>query len=376
MIPPVIPAPLGQLPPIPELAERTDQFDTTVQEQIEKALENLQMNPNSAEANGNLAMILHAQKSYELAQPLYRRARHLDPISFRWIYYLGVIQVPLGKQTEALATLRLAVGLKADYLPAQIALAESLQKLGELEESREVYEQILKDHPRSPSVYAGLGRVYWEEGRVAEAIKNYEKACELFPGFGGAHYILGLAYRNLGNVEKSREHFAQFQRHSSKRPPLHDPLLETIASIGSKAKDYFQKGMALRDQGQLGEAVTAFQDVLIVEPGNAVAHSNLSSLHMALRDPVKAEEHYRAAVELDPGLYKTHHNFAVFLETAGRTQKAMDVFTKALEVNPYYAPSHNALGYLLAQQKRKTISAWPFSTNPTFHYPVSTSGIS
>ena len=43
-------------------------------------------------------------------------------------------------------TLRLAVGLKPDYLPVRMALAESLQKLGELEQSREIYQQILKDH--------------------------------------------------------------------------------------------------------------------------------------------------------------------------------------------------------------------------------------
>ena len=103
VIAPVIPAPAGQLPPIPDLTERTDEFDATLQGQIMKALENLQMNPDSAEANGNLAMILHAHNRYELAEPLYLRARLLDPNSFPWAYYLGVIQIPLGKQTEALA---------------------------------------------------------------------------------------------------------------------------------------------------------------------------------------------------------------------------------------------------------------------------------
>ena len=350
MIAPVIPAPVGQLPPIPKLAERKDEFDATIQEQIQKALEKLQMNPDSAEANGNLGMILHAHQRYELAEPLYLRAQLLDPNSFPWAYYLGVIRVPLGKQTEAVTALRLAVGLKPDYLPARMGLAESLQKLGEFEQSREIYQQILQDHPQSPSAYAGLGRVYWEEGKVAEAIKNYEKACELFPEFGSSHYALGLAYRTLGNAEKSREHLSQFQRHSTKEPPLDDPLLEAIQSLGSKTNYYLGKGRALRDQGQFKEAAAAFEEALKIEPDHAVAHGNLCSLYIALRDPDQVEQHYRAAVEIDPGMYKTHYNFAVFLGMVGRTLEAMEVLRKALDVNPFHALSHNNLGYLLAQQ--------------------------
>ena len=350
MIAPVIPAPVGQLPPIPKLAERKDEFDATIQEQIQKALEKLQMNPDSAEANGNLGMILHAHQRYELAEPLYLRAQLLDPNSFPWAYYLGVIRVPLGKQAEAVTTLRLAVGLKPDYLPARMALAESLQKLGELEESGEIYQQILKDHPQAASAYLGLGRVFWEAGEVAEAIENYQKACELSPQFGAARYALGLAYRSLGNVEKMQEHLSLFQESSMEKPSLEDPLLAAIESLSLKVAYYLESGIALRDQGQFEKAASAFQEVLNREPDHSVAHGNLSSLYIALRDPVKVEQHYRAAVEIDPGMYKTHYNFAVFLGMAGRTMEAMEVLRKALDVNPFHALSHNNLGYLLADQ--------------------------
>ena len=350
MTPSVIPAPAAQLPPIPNLHQRKDEFDVTVQEQIQKAHEKLQMNLDSAEANGNLGKILHAHQRYELAEPFYLRARLLDPNAFPWAYYLGVIQVPLGKQTEAVTTLRLAVGLNSDYLPARMALAEALLKLGELEESRKAYERILQDHPESAAAHYGLGRVYSDKGAVEEAIKHFERACELSPEFGAGHYALGLAYRNLGNTEKSREHLSQFQRYSTQESPLEDPLLEAIQSLGSKAAYSLEKGIALRDQGRFKEAASALEEALKIDPDHAVAHGNLASLYIALQDPVQVERHYRAAVEIDSGMYKTHYNFAVFLGMAGRTREAMDVLKKALDVNPFHALSHNNLGYLLAQQ--------------------------
>ncbi len=284
LIAPAVSAPVEQLPPIPRLAEWKDEFDATIREQILQALEKLQGDQQDATANGRLGMILHAHQRYELAEPLYRRARLLDPDSFPWAYYLGVIQGPLGKQNEATQTLRLAVALKPDYLPARMALAETLQKLGELAESRRMYSEILADHPQSASAYFGLGRVSWEEGEVAEAIRNYEKACQLFPEFGAAYYALGVAYRSLENAEKSREFLTRFGLHSASEPPLEDSLLEAIESLKSKAGYYLQQGIALRDEGQFKEAAAAFQEVLKVESDHSVAHGNLIfSVHCPAR---------------------------------------------------------------------------------------------
>ena len=126
-------------------------------------------------------MLLHAHQRYEIAEPFYLRARLLDPDSFSWAYYLGIIQGRLGKPAEAVASLRPATKLKSDYLPARMALAESLRKLGKLEESRELYRRIVRDHSESASAWAGLGRISWEKGDASEAVENYRKARRAIP---------------------------------------------------------------------------------------------------------------------------------------------------------------------------------------------------
>ena len=336
------------MPPIPDLTIRKAEFDSVVQEQIETVLEKLKIDPNNKNHNGELGMILHAHYLYKLSEPLYIRARILEPNSFRWAYYLGIIRAPLGKLDEAEISLRQAVDLKSYYLPAQLALAETLQKLRKLRESRQVYEQILKKYPQSASAYAGLGRVCWEEGKVSEAIKNYQKACDLFPEFGAAHYALGLAHRNLKNEEKTQEHFSKFQRYSSREPLAEDPFLDAIQSLQSKVSYYLKQAISLRDQGQFREAIVVLEEALKLDQNHPVLHGNLSSLYIAVKETSKAERHYRAAVEIDPGMYKTHYNFAVFLQMTGRAMEAMEVFRKGLEVNPFHSLSHNNLGYLLA----------------------------
>ena len=337
------------LPPVPDLASRLSEFDATSRERIRDAGERVRQHPGDADANGRLGMLLHAHQRYEFAEPLYLRARLLDPNALSWAYYLGIIQGRLGKPAEAVASLRLAAKLKPDYLPARLALAEALRKLGKSKASREVYLRIVKTHPESAPAWAGLGRISWEEGAASEAVENYQKAVDRFPRYGAAHYALGMAYRRLGDPEKMREHLSQFQRHSVQEPPPEDPLLDAVRALESRAGYFVREGFVLREERRFNEAAAAFEEVLKLEPGHAIAHANLVSLYIALREPAKVEHHYRSAVAGDPGLYKTHYNFGTYLGWRGRTADAITALRKAVEINPFHAGSHSNLGHLLAQ---------------------------
>ena len=346
---PFLPARSEPLPPVPDLAPRIHEFDATSRQQIRDGGERVRLHPRDAEANGRLGMLLHAHQRYEFAEPFYFRARLLDPDSFSWAYYLGIIQGRLGKPAEAVASLRLAAKLKPGYLPARLALAEALRKLGKLTESRELYRGIVEDHAESASAWAGLGRISWEAGEVSETVENYRKAIDRFPRYGAAHYALGMAYRSLGNPEKTQEHLSQFQRHSGQQPPVEDPLLDAVQALESRGGYFLREGFVLREERRYKEAAAAFEEVLKLEPGHSIAHANLVSLYIALRNPAKVEEHYRSAVAGDPGLYKTHYNFGTYLGWRGRTADAIDALRKAVEINPFHADSHSNLGHLLAQ---------------------------
>ena len=369
----VNPAPIEKLPPVPDLTSWKDEFDATAWEQIEAAVNRLRSEPKAAEANGRLGMILHAHERYKLAEPLYLRSHLLAPDHYPWVYYLGVVRVPLGQLEGAAAGFRQAVALKPDDLPARLALADVLRELGQSDESREAYERIIRDHPGSPVAHYGLGRVHAGTGDLQGAVKHLRKACELFPEFGASHYAIGLAYRNLGEGAKMQEHLVRFRQSSTQEPPRQDPLLDAIESLGSRAAWYLEKGIALRDQGDFRAAAAAFQKALEIDPDHSVVHGNLSSLYVVLGDAAKVEEHYRKAVAIDPGMYKTHYNFGMFLGMAGRKREAEETLRKALAINPYHSLSHNNLGYLLAQQGQAEEAARHFRLaiqyEPNFHLP-------
>lgn len=339
-------------PALPQIS--FDNFGPGIREQVRKAGEEANRNPNDAGAVGRLAMILQTYEEHDLAMIVYERARKLQPNEFRWSYLLATCQIALGKHTDAIKSLREALQKKSDYLPAHLKLADSLLAAGELSESRKLYEAILAKQPEAAPAHYGLGRVKAKSGDAA-AIENLRKACELAPTWGAAHYALALACRDAGDAAKATEHFRLYQQFKLVRPllPLFtDPLLNSVAELNSGAADRLRRGVELEAEGKLEESIAEHKRALEISPQLMQAHVNLIQLYGRTRQPTKAEEHYRAAVAINPNQADSHYNFGVMLFEQKRFAEAAQAFQHAIEINPQFDEAHLNYGLLLEGQQQ------------------------
>ncbi len=337
------------LPEVPLLNSELEDFDPFVSQRLQKAYQEFSRQPDDSGAAGRLGMVLQAAEQYELALPCYKRAHLLEPKSFRWVYYLGRLQEWLGS-SETAASLQKSLQIDASYLPARLALADSLLGAGRWGEGADIYRAILKKHPESPFAHYGLGRIQSATGDLQAAAGSLSKACQLFPGFGSAHYALGVVYRDLGEPAEAQEQFSRFQRSREGTPALADPLMEDIEALRSGATYHHSRGIRLQGSDQFRQAASQFEQVLQFDSTFAPAHAALLSTYLALGELDKAQKHYLAAVKLKPDNYELHHNFGILLTLRGRPAEAQQAFRRVLEINPYYAESHNNLGFLLADQ--------------------------
>lgn len=338
------------LPALPRLS--MEKFLPAVREQVEKAYQAASAGPQDAAANGKLGMVLHAHDQYEAAAVCYQRAHLLQPDSFQWLYYLGSVQAAQGQNDEAAANLRQALRLDAEYLPAQLKLAESLLASGDVEGSGKLYETIARKQPDSALAHYGVGRVYAARGDFAAASESYRKACELFPAYGAAHYALALAYRNLGEKDKSQEHFRIYDKNKTTMPPTADRLSAAVRELNVGGVSLIRQGVELERAGQVEQAAAAHEKALEIDPQLVQAHLNLISLYARLGRVEKAEQHYQAAVKLNPNQAEAHYNYGVLLFGQRKLREAGQMFERALEINPFHPEAHNNLAYLLEQQGR------------------------
>src|SRR5437867_630755 len=327
-----------------------DNFSPGIQRQIEEAYSNARSHTGDADATGRLGMVLQTYGLLQEAVVCYRRAGQIEPQVFQWTYLLGAVEADEGKCDAATSTLRLALHLDADYVPAKLRLANCLLAAANWDESAKLYAEIVEQHPESADAYYGLGRVRAARRDLANAAVAYRKATELFPEFGAAHYALALTYRALGEAGQADEQFRVYEKNKTGVPPAGDRLLAEVRALNRSATYQVQYGAELERQGKLEDSAAAHEKALEIDPQLVQAHINLIELYGRLGQFDKAEEHYRAAIRLNPGSAESHYNYGVLLLNAEKFQLAEDAFRKTIEINPYYSGAHNNLGYLLERR--------------------------
>jgi hypothetical protein len=114
----------------------------------------------------------------------------------------------------------------------------------------------------------------------------------------------------------------------------------------------FDSAQELEKQGRHEAAVAEWRRALVLDPGDAKAHTNLgiALLWAGAQDEALAE--LRKAVELKPGYAEAHNNLGVALVQMGRHAEAIPHFLKYLETYPDSAEVRANLAEVLYGQAR------------------------
>ncbi len=109
-------------------------------------------------------------------------------------------------------------------------------------------------------------------------------------------------------------------------------------------------GVALAQNGQLADAVVAWQGALKADAGNADAHANIGRALMAIDEPLEAQGHFTTAVELQPENPRFLALLARSQAATGDLAGARDALQRAAAL----APDDEGIGAALEDLERQT----------------------
>ena len=112
--------------------------------------------------------------------------------------------------------------------------AAILARIGELQDSLEIYARILAEHPAQPKIWLSYGHALKSSGRESDSIAAYNKSIALLPGLGEAYWSLA----NLKTVQFSNDDVAAMQV-QLRRPHL---------AVDDQLHLHFAMGKALEDR--------------------------------------------------------------------------------------------------------------------------------
>ena len=174
------------------------------------------------------------------------------------------------------------------------------------------------------------GYVLYNQGRVSEAIAQYDQALRLKADYGEAHNNLGVALSGLNRVSEAIEHWQQAVQFAPDFAEAHNNL-----------------GIALLQQGKVADAVTQLDQALRINPGYVEAHNNMALALWQMGQRQEAVEHWEQALRLNPDQAKVHSNLGLALVQTGRVNDAIPHYEQALRLNPDSPEAQNNLGLAL-----------------------------
>lgn len=125
-----------------------------------------------------------------------------------------------------------------------------------------------------------------------------------------------------------------------------------IARDGANGKAWKALGVALLNQGRIGDAVIPVNEAASLLPDDAEAQANLGNLLQSQGLGAQAEASYRRALELDAEFAEASCNLGNVLNEQGRMPEAEAAYRRALELKPELADAHYNLGNALYKQTR------------------------
>lgn len=182
----------------------------------------------------------------------------------------------------------------------------------------DAYRQALKLKPDLAGAYHGLGSVYVNMGRNAEALEHLRAAARLDPENPLAHLNLGI---NLANLRRGDEAMLEFNE--AKRLSPQD------------ARVYNEIGNALHNvYGRFEEALEAYKEARRLNPNVPAVHHNIGLMLMRLGKGAEAIAPFEEALRLNPSYQNARYLLSNAYSRAGRYEEAVDSWTKFLQLRP------------------------------------------
>ncbi len=205
----------------------------------------------------------------------------------------------------------------------------------------------LKEHPNSYWGLRAQAQMLLAAEKWEQAKAPLDKLIELYPGDASeenAYIGLAAAHRKLGETDKEAEVLGKLAAVSSEAAPVYVRLMEiaaekedwaTVAENAQKylavypmlAKTHRMLGRASEALEREGEAVEAYECLLVLDPADPVdVHYRLATL-LRQRDPAAARRHILEALADAPRFRKGHQLLLEIVEQKDKHAEKMTMET-------------------------------------------------
>jgi tetratricopeptide (TPR) repeat protein len=228
------------------------------------------------------------------------------------------------------------------------------QKQGRLSDAIVEFQKVTELAPHLAAAFVNLGAAYIQQRNYEAAVAPLKRALELNPDLVGAHQMLGYALLSEGYATEAIPHLQIANAQDAlgvaqiKTGKLPDAIANLIAALAKRPNDPDLLYYLGRASGLLSKE--AFDTLESAYPDSARAHQALAENYSVLRQVPEAEKHYQQALQLRPDAPGIHLALGELYITASQWSKAAEQLRAEAKLQPGDAETAYQLGNALLEQ--------------------------
>ena len=137
-------------------------------------------------------------RAIDLIKKIYDEKSYAINIRLGWLYYLS------GRFTDGVAYYQKAIRLMPQSVEARLGLVYPASALGNWEQVKNAYLEILKIDPAHSIANYRLGQIFYGREQYASALRYFEKVANYYPFDYDANLMYGWTCLKLGKYREAR----------------------------------------------------------------------------------------------------------------------------------------------------------------------------
>jgi len=188
--------------------------------------------------------------------------------------------------------------------------------------------------------YLSYGSIFYQRGYYEQAGASFQRALRDDPSSAEALYGLGSVYLQQQKTADARSCFERAIKLQASYP-------DTLPNAWNNL------GLLATREGRTAEAIPYFQEALKLSPDHLVALENLGNAYRQLRQWDDARKTLEHAVAVGPQDPEANYSLGMVYAQLNDTDHAYDYLQRALRLRPAYPEALNNLGVLYLRTQRR-----------------------
>ena len=198
-----------------------------------------------------------------------------------------------------------------------------------------MYQRVLDTKPDNFEALHGMGILYGQMGKFAEALQFFTAAGAIQPSNFVAHFNRGKALQELKRPEEA---LSSYNKALALKPDF--------------AQAYNNRGTVLKDLERYDEALASYRRAIALKPDYANAHNNLGAMLQMFRRSSEALASCETALSLRSDFAEAYNNRGNALQDLQRYDEALTSYNKAIALTPNITKGYKNRGDLFIHLKR------------------------